>query len=82
MLTRCLDVIPNVEKALKRYEELRKDRTAEIVRKSSEQSKRIHDPILADPVAAENYVNENGAPEKIKQRYDWIFEYDAERVAI
>lgn len=82
VLARCLDTIPDAEKALKRYEELRKDRTTEIVRKSSEQSKRIHDPILADPAAAENYVNENWAPDKIKQRYDWIFDYDAERVAI
>jgi len=52
------------------------------VQQSTEQSKRIHDPILADPVAATAYVDDNWAPEKIKQRYDWIFDYDAERVAL
>jgi salicylate hydroxylase len=82
VLARCLDEISDPAAALSRYEALRRDRTAEVVYKSSEQSKRIHDPILADPVAAEKYVAENWAPARIKERYDWIFDYDATRVPV
>jgi len=82
VLARCLEHFDDPDKALLRYEQLRRQRTTEIVQQSTEQSKRIHDPILADPVAATAYVDDNWAPEKIKQRYDWIFDYDAERVAL
>jgi len=82
ILARCLSEDPDIVSALRRYEDARRVRTTNIVLKSSEQSKRIHDPILADPVAAVDYIETNWAPEKIKGRYDWIFEYDAVRVSI
>jgi salicylate hydroxylase len=82
VLARCLERFDDAERALARYEELRRQRTTEIVHQSTEQSKRIHDPILADPIAATPYVEANWAPSQIKQRYDWIFDYDAERVAL
>jgi salicylate hydroxylase len=82
VLARCLDAVDDPAAALVRYENARRQRTTEIVHKSTEQSKRIHDPILADAASAEKYVETNWAPEKIKQRYDWIFDYEAERVAI
>jgi salicylate hydroxylase len=82
VLARCLEHFDDPDKALLRYEELRRQRTAEIVHQSTEQSKRIHHPILADAVAAAAYIEANWAPEQIKQRYDWIFDYDAERVAL
>ena len=74
--------VADIASALRRYEDARRARTTNIVAKSSEQSKRIHDPILADPVAAVDYIVANWAPEKIKGRYDWIFQYDAVRVPI
>jgi len=79
---RCLEHFESAEKALRRYEELRRQRTTDIVQQSTEQSKRIHDPVLADPARATAYIEENWAPEKIKQRYDWIFDYDAQRVPL
>jgi salicylate hydroxylase len=82
VLARCLEAIPSAEAALARYEALRKERTAQVVYKSSEQSKRIHDPILADPLAAHDYVETNWAPEKVRERYDWIFDYDAAKVPL
>jgi salicylate hydroxylase len=81
VLARCLVQLAP-EAALARYEAIRRDRTSEIVRQSSEQSKRIHHPVLADAAAAQAYIDELWAPDKIKQRYDWIFDYDAERVAL
>ena len=82
VLARCLEHFESAEKALRRYEDLRRQRTTQIVQQSTEQSKRIHDPVLADPARATAYIEENWAPEKIKQRYDWIFDYDAQRVPL
>jgi len=77
VLARCLSEDADVPAALARYEAARRGRTTEMVVQSSRQSKRIHDPILADPQAAVRYIETNWVPEKVKGRYDWIFEYDA-----
>jgi salicylate hydroxylase len=68
--------------ALLAYETARRERTTEIVVQSTEQSKRIHDPRLADAAAAKAYVDANWATAKVRQRYDWIYDYDAMQVAI
>jgi salicylate hydroxylase len=82
VLARCLEEEPDAAKALARYETARRSRTTEMVLKSSEQSKRIHDRVLGDPAAAVRYIETNWAPEKIKGRYDWIFDYDAAHAVI
>jgi salicylate hydroxylase len=71
-----------VANALSRYEKARRERATELVRQSSQQSKRIHDPVLGDPQTALAYIETNWAPEKIKGRYDWIFDYDASTVPV
>jgi salicylate hydroxylase len=68
--------------ALSAYEKARRERTARIVVESTEQSKRIHDPRLADAAAAKDYVDANWAPDKVRLRYDWIYDYDAIQVAV
>jgi salicylate hydroxylase len=82
VLARCLDEVPNVESALARYENARRARATEMVLQSSQQSKRIHDRVLADPAKAVSYIETNWAPEKVKGRYDWIFDYDAAAVPV
>lgn len=82
VLTRCLEHFADPAVALARYESLRRERTAEIVRQSSEQSRRIHDPVLGDPASARAYVEQNWAADKVKERYDWIFDYHAEGVPL
>ena len=77
VLARCLAEGADPASALVRYEKARRARTTEMVIRSSEQSKRIHDPVLGDPKSAVPYIEANWAPENIKGRYDWIFEYDA-----
>lgn len=83
VLARCIaaggDDIPA---ALRRFERLRAERTAAIVRGSSETAKRFHNPILADPARAADYVTREWDPERIRTRYDWLFEYDARTVDV
>jgi salicylate hydroxylase len=77
VLARCLADDADAARALRRYESARRGRTTEMVIKSSEQSKRIHDPVLGDPRTALPYIEKNWAPANIQGRYDWIFDYDA-----
>jgi hypothetical protein len=39
-------------------------------------------PVLADHAVAVRYVETEWQPEKVRQRYDWLFEYDAMQVQI
>jgi salicylate hydroxylase len=78
VLARCLAAsADDVPLALKRFQDLRAARTATIVRGSSENARRFHNPTLADPAAAVAYVDREWQPERIRKRYDWLFEYDA-----
>lgn len=78
VLARCLEAFPqDPTKGLRRYEELRIERTSRIVRGASEAGKRFHNPALADPVGAAAYVETEWSEERTRQRYDWLFSYDA-----
>lgn len=81
VVARCLDAFP-VEQALHRFEAARLERTAAIVRGSADNTRRFHNPALADPASAEAYIEREFAPEKIRQRYDWLYEYDALSVPV
>ena len=83
VLTRCLDAFAgDFAKAFDRYEQLRLPRTSAIVNGSRANIERFHNPVLADHAAAVNYVETEWQPEKVRQRYDWLFEYDAMQVEI
>ena len=81
MVARCLDAFP-VADALQRFEAARLDRTAAIVRGSADNTKRFHNPALAEPAGAAAYIEREFAAEKISQRYDWLYEYDALNVPV
>jgi salicylate hydroxylase len=76
ILARCLAKF-DPPAALKRYEELRFQRTASIVVKSAENAKRFHNPALANSKGAADYVSREWQPERVRDRYNWLFEYDA-----
>ncbi len=42
----------------------------------------FHNNALADAATATDYVNQNWSPAKMNERYDWLFSYDANTVAI
>lgn len=76
VIARCLDGA-DVAVALKSYETARLERTAAIVRGSSDNTKQFHDPALGTPEGAAAYVEREFQPELVKKRYDWLYEYDA-----
>jgi salicylate hydroxylase len=82
VLARCFSACRDAETALARYQEARVERTAKLVLGANESAKRFHNPALANAAGARAYVDEQWSEARIKQRYDWIFKYDATSVAI
>jgi salicylate hydroxylase len=82
VLARCIAAYDNVETALSRYDAARVERTARLVQGANDMAKRFHNPALADAAGAKAYVDAQWNEATVKQRYDWIFQYDATRVAI
>jgi salicylate hydroxylase len=82
VVARCLDAYDYVPEALCHYEQARLGRTAAIVRGSSDNTKRFHNPAHGDAAGAAAYIEQEFRPEKIAQRYDWLYEYNALAVPI
>lgn len=82
MLARALDEYDNAATALARYEAARVERTTRIVLGSDENAKRFHNPALADPVGAKAFIDREWNEARVKERYEWLFEYDVTSAAI
>jgi salicylate hydroxylase len=63
--------------AWRQYEHARVERTARMVRGAAEQTARLHNPALADPVTAEAHVTRVYEEQLVTQRLDWLYSYDA-----
>ncbi|MEJ8824482.1 FAD-dependent monooxygenase [Variovorax humicola] len=72
----------SVSDALAGYEAARVQRTSAIVRGSNDNIARFHNPALADAVGAAKYIDEQWSPEKVRQRYQWLFEYNVDEVPV
>ncbi|MFL9898683.1 FAD-dependent monooxygenase [Paraburkholderia fungorum] len=83
VLARCLaHHASNIDVALARYQSLRTERTERVLRGSAANAKRFHNPELAHAAGAAAYVEREWTEAKIHERYDWLFEYDADGVAV
>ncbi len=82
ILARAIDESGNIGQALSRYEAARLPRTTRAVNGALGNAKRFHNPLLADAKGAQAYVDEQWATDKIIERYEWLFRYDATAVPI
>jgi salicylate hydroxylase len=82
VMARCLAKYESPAAAFARFEALRWQRTADIVNRSQDNALRFHNPQLSDADKAVDYVTSEWEPEKVRRRYDWLFEYDALTISI
>jgi salicylate hydroxylase len=83
ILARCLEAYPSdPAQALQVYQSLRIERTTRIIRGSAANLKRFHNPLLAQAGAAEAYVEKEWAPDRVNERYEWVFSYDVDEVKV
>ena len=82
VLARCLDAYDDMPAALQAYEAARLDRTSRLVRAANDNASRFHNPALGNAQGAARYVDTEWQEAKVKQRYDWVFEYDPVKIAV
>jgi salicylate hydroxylase len=78
ILARCLDeMADDVPAALGRYERARRERANRVVTSSSQITRVFHSEDLGEAATAAAYMSDQWQPDRIRQRYDWLFTYDA-----
>ena len=82
ILARCLAGDGDVPAALQRYEGARRERTRKVVEGSAANAQRFHNPQLADPLEAKKYVDREWDPQRVAERYEWLFRYDVSQAAL
>ncbi len=82
VLARAFEQFDTVEEALDRYQQARIPRTTRAVEGAAANTERFHNPLLADPANAPAYVDAQWAPEKVVERYEWLFRYDPTSVPL
>jgi glycosyltransferase involved in cell wall biosynthesis len=82
-LARAMALCPtDPTQAFARYEAVRKERTARVVEGSAANTKRFHNPALAHAQGAAEYVDREWNEARVKERYEWLFKYDIDAVAL
>jgi salicylate hydroxylase len=83
VLARCLEShAQHPINGLELYEALRMERTGKIVNGSAANGARFHNPMLADAQYAAQYVGTEWSRDSVRERYEWLFEYDAASVEV
>lgn len=83
VLARCLEeYAAEPETALMRYQAARLERANKVVDASAAMIPRLHSRAWADAAEAKAHIAREFRAEHIKERYDWLFTYDAAAAAI
>ena len=83
VIARAVAAHPNhLADAALAYQNSRIERTTRIVLESAANATRFHSRELADPARAEGYVKREWQEGATRSRYEWLFSYKAEAVAL
>jgi 2-polyprenyl-6-methoxyphenol hydroxylase-like FAD-dependent oxidoreductase len=83
VIAACLDkYFDEPVAAFARYEEIRRDRTAAVVRKASENKDSAFAPNLADSAKIAEEVAHEWQQVRVRERMDWLYSYDATAIPI
>jgi salicylate hydroxylase len=83
VIAACIDkYFGQPEAAFARYEDIRRERTAAVVRKSHENRRQAFNPALATQDEAVVSVAEEWQQSLARERLDWVYTYDATAIAI
>jgi salicylate hydroxylase len=79
----CLDkYFDDPTTAFARYEEIRRERTATVVRKAHENRRSAFSPALANPGAVAAEVAREWQQERVRERMEWLYAHDATAVVV
>ena len=81
VLARCLAAY-DVPAALVHYQNARQERTRRTVEGSAANIDRFHNRLLADAAEGRRFVEREWTSQRIAERYEWLFRYDATAVEV
>jgi salicylate hydroxylase len=82
ILARALTEYRDASRALIQYEAARRVRTTRIVEGAAGNAKRFHNPELAHAEGARAYIDREWHEDRVKERYEWLFTYDATKTSV